>query len=305
MKITRIVGSLLLFLITTTIIFAQEPGLRFSVIDDRGAPYLGLRPQDIRITLNKQVVQPTGVKIQDDSLNLLVLVDASVSEEHMLPFEKKAVEAFIDVALRAGKDRVGVAKFSNEISLVQDLSPDFAVVKSRLNAITFVRPPGYVGGGVVTAIPGPPPPKNAPGGTSLFDSIDLSITALSRPAPSPGRKAILVVSDGYVTSGEKRLRDVIEASGRGRIPLYAIGIGDYAFEGVDERTLKRLTSETGGAVIFPKKSSKLDEQVAKLANALRSSYVALFSEEIRGDVSIEILNPELKKKLRILSPMRF
>ena len=65
----------------------------------------------------------------------------------MLPFEKKAVEAFIDVALRAGKDRVGVAKFSNEISLVQDLSPDFAVVKSRLNAITFVRPPGYVGGG--------------------------------------------------------------------------------------------------------------------------------------------------------------
>ena len=58
-------------------------------------------------------------------------------------------------------------------------------------------------------------------------------------------------------------------------------------------------------MIFPREASKLDERVANLANALRSSYGVRFSQEIRGEVSIEILDPELKKKLRILAPRNF
>ena len=290
--------------------FAQTSGLRFSVVDDTGSPYIGLTPEDISISFDKVTARPASLKIDDDAINLLILVDASTSQERSLPFEKKAVEFFIDDAMSAGKDRIGIAKFSNEVRLAHDLTRDFAAVKSKLNEIRFVPPPGYLGGGVILSRQGPPPPQargpSIPGATSLFDSIEQAIIALSQPNPGAGRNAILVVSDGFVTSGTKKLADVVKASTAARIPIYTIGIGDDLYEGVDEKTLKKLSAETGGVAIFPKKASKLGGEIPKLANALRSSYLALLSkDDPRGEVSIEILNPNLRKKLRVFSPREF
>ena len=300
----RLVLAVLVFALTT--LAQQQSEFRFTVLDEKGAVFSELKSGDVRITVDKQVVTPTNIKLDDGPISVLVMIDASLSQERMLPFEKQAAAAFIDGVLRPGKDRVAIAKFTNSPTLVQDVTTNFTTAKASLDQIRIVPPPGYVGGGVVS---GPLPKSDSMmiGASSIFDALERLIGDLSYSGWSGERKAILLISDGRVTAGEKKLKDVVRASSRARIPVYVIGIGDSFYDGVDEVTLKKIASETGGVATFPGKESKLPGILPKLANPLRSQYVAMlpFDGPNGRKVDIDIVNPELKSKLRVLAPDTF
>jgi hypothetical protein len=215
----------------------------------------------------------------------------------------------IDRVLNPERDRVALAKFTGDIGLLQDLTTNFASVKSTLKEIRFEPPPGFVGGGVIVARPpsGTLDQMKA-GSTSIFDSVNKAVEALAKIPLNNRRKAILLISDGVNTYGDKKIKDVVEASVRSGVPIFAIGIGDEFYDGVDEKTLKKLTEPTGGLSVKPNKTlSDLGVVMSPLESCLRNLYVVnipagSIPATTLTDVSVELVNPELRKRLRVIAP---
>ncbi|HEV7699861.1 MAG TPA: VWA domain-containing protein [Pyrinomonadaceae bacterium] len=282
-----------------------EIRLQFSVLDEKNEAYKELKTDDIRIVVNQKPVQPRSLKpVSELPIEALVLIDASVSQTTVLPFGKQAAEYLINHILTPGRDRVGIIKFSDNVSLFQDLTTDFAGAKSSLNAIHIDIPPGY-GGGIVV---GPPPPLlDKTGSTSIFESIGTTISALAKVDAKGGRKMIVVISDGVNTSGESKTDLIVEAAIKNGIKIYAVGIGDDFYDGVDEKSLKKLTEPTGGVFLKPNKTNTdLAEVMKKIENSLRFSYEVAIPDSANDSsrmtkTVVEITNPQLKsRKLKII-----
>ena len=288
---------------------AQGSKLRFSVVNDSGEAVENLQQGDIRITTKSGPLDVTSLRFEPDSaLSVLIMIDASASQERMIPFEKRAAEAFITRILKQGRDSVAVVKFTGEVSLIHDLSDNFSSVISRTRGIQFEPPPGFVGGGVTMVGVKPPAGPQAQmlaGSTSIFDSLNKAVAAFEKFDSKDRRKVILLISDGVNTYGEKKLKEAVEAAINASVSVYAVGIGDSFYDGVDAKTLKKLTDQTGGVSIIPnEKKQDLDALLTSLEPTLRKGYVATFAEDKSGslEISIEIVNPALKKKIRIYSP---
>jgi VWFA-related protein len=84
--------------------------------------------------------------------------------------------------------------------------------------------------------------------------------------------------------------------------IYAIGIGDEYYEGVDEGSLRKISERTGGRAFFPKDESDLRAAFEQIQVELRSQYLVAYSPTNKSKdgtfrrVQIEIVNPELRKQ---------
>ena len=61
--------------------------------------------------------------------------------------------------------------------------------------------------------------------------------------------------------------------------VYAIGIGDRSFGGVNAGVLNKLCEATGGRAYFPKDPSDLDRAFAQLEQDLRQQYLLAYEPE--------------------------
>jgi VWFA-related protein len=310
--ISGIVCSLLPILLFAAVISGQEAASSFSfgVLDKNSGFYDGLKPADVRLLVNKRPVPITTLTLRAARpLEVLILIDASASQERTLPDERKAAELFIDSVLEKGKDKVAAAKFSGDIYLVQDMTGNFEEAKAQVRKIEFEPPPGYVLGGVMVGLPKPDTEQAAMGSTSVFDSVSKASDALAA-AKSDSRKAVLLISDGVNTYGEGKLTGVIKNAIGNQVPVHTIGMGDDAYTGVDRKTLKKLSEGTGGISVVPgKKLADLDPLLKRIGQGLRSEYKISFAPASPGkkgelqEIEIEIVNPELQKlNLQIIRP---
>lgn len=309
---------LLLIFLGVNIVSSQETKVKiqFNVFEENGDFFSGLKAQDIQILQNKKPLQVSSLELKtDNSLEVIIMIDASASQERTLPNEKKIAEYFIDNVLKKERDRVAIAKFSGSISIEQDFTNDFSRTKEQVKKIEFEPPAGYIGGGIVAG--SKPPAKNsadfAKGSTSIWDSIKQIIQTVSKIETTNSRRAVILISDGVNTFGDVKLKEAIEASIKYQIPIYAVGIGDKDYGGIDRKTLEKLTEQTNGVLIVPEgKSEKMLQQLKKLEQGLRSTYEITFepstvnSKDSLQEVKIEVINPELRKrKLQILQPKGF
>jgi hypothetical protein len=87
------------------------------------------------------------------------------------------------------------------------------------------------------------------------------------------------------------------ANGKG-ISVYSVGIGDPKFGGVDRSTLRKMSEETGGAALFPKKDTDLIAQFEQLGTVFRNEYQLIFAGNDSGQpfskIRIELINPQFK-----------
>jgi VWFA-related protein len=294
---------------------AADVTLRFAVLDNKNEAYAGLKPEDIRVSVNKREIQPKSLTFfREKPLQILILVDGSVSQERTLPDEKRVAEKFIDQVLKLKGDQVAITKFTYSVYLVHDLSADLAAAKTKLREIEFEAPPGYVRTAIPALIIGPLPKKTKdpvqPGMTSIFDSVIKAVSAFESVRSSGGsQKAILLISDGVNTAGEKKIKEAVDASIKANMPIFAVGMGDDFFGGIDKNTLKKLTESTGGIAVIPdKKLTNVPELLARIESVLRSGYELTFSSQASDspvEISVEIDNPQLKAKdLQIVQPKR-
>lgn len=250
----------------------QLVNVLFSAQDKVNRYVNDLTQQEVEI-LENGVAQEifTFRKEFDLPLTLSMLIDVSGSERYTLPLLKDAGGQFIDSVLRSGKDTASVIKFEGEATVVQGLTSNPARVRRGLEEVSYVAPPpsGIFGGAT--------PPINGgsrQGGTSLWDAIVATCSDLL--AREPGRKTIILLTDGEDTTSRMKIGDAIDEALRAEVVIYAIGIGDPGSGGVNEGALKRICEATGGRAVFPRRPRELDQAFIQLEQDLRQQYLLAY-----------------------------
>ena len=186
-------------------------------------------------------------------LTLGLLVDVSGSQRTVLAEQRRATSRFFDQVLRP-EDQAFLVRFDSKIELL----PGLTLPELDAN------------------------PKGARG-TALYDAM---VFAAHRIAGAAGRKALIVLSDGYDTSSSATLSAAVEAAQRADALLYSIRFLDrdiFAFEvpasqggspvpREGRKALERLAKETGGAFFDLTAEEKLDKIYARIEDELRNQY---------------------------------
>ncbi len=305
----KVIFLFLTILSLTDFVFSQESKskIQFAILDENGRFFSNLKTSDIQIAGSKDLSLNL---VTDKSLEIMIMIDASASQEKMLPFEKKAAQTFIDDFLKPQKDKIAVVSFTGKVGLEQDLTGDFQKAKDQIGKIRFIPPTGYIGGGIIAGQTNSSKNQVLAGSTSIWDSLKQVLEAFAKIQDNGSQRVILLISDGINTFGETKTKEAIEFSIKTKIPIYAIGIGDDNYDGVDKKTLKKITEETGGISIVPKKKLEDLSQLLKIIEqSLRSTYELTFMQKSPGltgklrETKIEITSPELRKKtLQIVQP---
>jgi VWFA-related protein len=229
----------------------------------------------------------------DLPLTLGLLVDTSGSERNVLPSERTASFRFLDKVMREDKDMAFVIHFDFQVELLQDLTGSKAGLRKALDQLEIRggrqlqrRPSGGDGdGGGGGRYPGSGG-GNHGGGTALYDAVFLGADELMKK--QPGRKALIVLSDGVDNGSRLTLERAIEAAQRSDTLLYSIlfedpngnsGFGGHGRRGGARRggedgrkVLQRLSRETGGRYFEVSKSQPIDQVYESLDEELRSQY---------------------------------
>jgi VWFA-related protein len=250
------------------------------------------RPQELS-TFSRQVDLP---------LSLAILIDTSVSQQRTLPEEKAAAMEFLETVIRPSKDEVCVLSFTGETTLEQGMTNNLARLRSSIEHVQFVPPSGYIGGGVIAGTP-PISGNNqmVQGSTAIWDAIWVTSDEVLGPAPDRTRRAMILITDGVNTFGKKKLDDAVQAALRSESIVYAIGIGDSSFDGVDKGVLNKITERTGGRAYFPRDERELRDAFKQIQDEMRSQYLIAYeptNQALDGtyrQIEIDLLNPDLQK----------
>jgi len=265
---------------------------------------LGLKKEDIRILEDGKPQDVIAFTRQVDlPLSLAILIDTSISQERTLPEEKMAAISFLESFIRPEKDEVAVVSFTGESTLEQGMTSNLQRLRRAIDRVKFVAPAGYLGGGVMS----PTPPisgtgTQVAGSTAIWDSIWVTAADVLGPAPERTRRAIILLSDGYNTSGRKKLEEAVLAAQKAEAVIYSIGIGDNFYSGVDEGALKKISERTGGRAFFPRNERQLREAFKQIEDEMRSQYLLAYeptNPALDGSyrrIQIQIANSELEKQ---------
>lgn len=271
----------------------QLVNILFSVQDKQNRYLNELTQEDIVILENGQPQDVFAFKKEYDlPLTMAILVDVSGSEQYTLPLLKEAGGRFVDSVIRFGKDTAAVLKFEGETTVMQDLSSNPARIRRGLDQIEFIAPPpvGVFGGAT--------PPINGgsrQGGTSMYDAI--VATSADMLARQPGRKTIILLTDGEDTTSRMKIGDAIDEALKAEVVIYAIGIGDHGRYGINEGALRKICDATGGRAIIPKSNRDMEEAFGQLERDLRQQYLLAYEpKNDAADGSFRKLEIKLKTK---------
>ena len=265
----------------------------------------------------------------DRPLSIAFLIDVSASEERTLPQEKGAARTFIERVIQSGKDQAAIIPFTGAAYLEQGLTRDVFSIYRALER-TEVAMPAYLGGGRPISGIASGPGMKAPGdegSTAIWDAIALtSSEVLARSyepkvagqtrgrqglnaaqsqkdfVPNQRRRAIILLTDGYDSTSRLSRSEAINRALDAETVVYAIGIGDKKYGGVDRDELNAVANATGGRAFFPKRETDLTGAFAEIEQELRSQYLIAYSPTNKNrdgsyrQMKIEITNPELQKE---------
>jgi Ca-activated chloride channel family protein len=279
--------------------------LLFTATDKNNRYLTTLQQSDIRV-LEDGVPQTlfTFQRETERPLSIAFLIDVSISEERTLPDEKAAARTFIEHVIRSNKDEAAIIPFEGYAHLEQPLTRDMIGIYRALEKVE-VAFPAYLGsappiGGIASGPGTVAPPRE--GSTAIWDSI--AVTSRNVLARSQGqrRRAIILLTDGQDTSSRILRANAIDQAVASETVVYAIGIGDKRYEGLDRNALKNVAERTGGRAFFPKKQEDLTAAFAEIEQELRSQYLVAYSSTNKTrdggfrQMSIEVTNPELRKE---------
>jgi VWFA-related protein len=263
-----------------------------------------LQQNDIRI-LEDGVPQKlfTFQRETDRPLSIALLIDVSASEERTLPDEKAAARSFVETIIRSAKDEAAIIPFEDYAYLEQPLTANVISIYQALERVE-VALPSYTGSGrrIGGIASGPGISQPPEGSTAVWDAIGLTAGEVLARSRGQRRRAIILLTDGQDTSSRLRRSEAIDRAVASETVVYAIGIGDTKYEGVDKSALSELVERTGGRAFFPKRGANLKAAFEEIEHELRSQYlVAYSSTNKRRDgayrqMRIEITNPELRKE---------
>jgi Ca-activated chloride channel family protein len=259
--------------------------LSFTVTDNKGRYITGLKPSDFRI-LEDGIVQKVNtfgegnkppVQVLEDGstrpivnnpgtelaagagagldprtdafvgTNVFVLFDTSNYMYRGFVYASDAIADFVRGLDRA--DSVAVYTFSRNLSRAAELSRD------RNSAIVGLR----------KAVAGDD--------AALYNAL---LLALRDAAKVPGRKVVIVFSNGPDNASMVAPDDVRAVAEDEGIPIYVISTSDVNRDPISTSVFRRISTRTGGQVFFAKTWQKQVEAFESIRESLGNSYTVTY-----------------------------
>jgi VWFA-related protein len=240
--------------------------LPITVTDKKGQFVPGLTKNDF-LVLEDKVPQQIETFSDDLSLTLplyiAVLMDTSPSTAGKLKFQQESAMNFIQTVVKPRKDRVLFATFDDQINLRQDFTDKLDLLDKAVYSV-----------------------KKMGTQTALYDAIWQFCDEKMRTVP--GRRVLLVVSDGEDTYSRANIRDAIDIAQRTETTIFAIstkagflatvpGVEAGQVSDKKDRDLQSLAEETGGVAFFTGDMLSLERSFTKISKELRAQYLVTYN----------------------------
>jgi len=160
-------------------------------LDREGRAVEGLKAGDPRVTVEGQGQTPFDLTRRgDEPLHVVIMLDASASQEAVLPFAQEAADRLVPSILMSGRsNEAAVVSFTAEAKVMQGLTSDAEAVRRAIASVQVTLPPGYNrrGGAVIV---GRPPKDSAwrAYATAVWDSL-VGVCDEVFARAKPGRRA--------------------------------------------------------------------------------------------------------------------
>jgi VWFA-related protein len=244
------------------------------VQDKNGAFIRGLGPGDIVVTEDgvKQEVaffreaSAPGEKIP---LSVVLVLDSSGSMKNNMHFLQEAAITFVNKLQDV--DKALVVDFNSGVRGSAEFTDDVSRLEQFVEAL------------------------QAWGGTSLYDAIHYG---LNRIKDQPGRKAVIVFSDGDDTTSSFGEKDVIDYARAVEATVYCVGIrgGAGLLDRGPRGFLRKVARETGGQYFFPEKVGDLIRVFSGISDELHNHYLLGYSPQRPPDGTWREIEVKLNRK---------
>jgi VWFA-related protein len=255
------------------------------VFDKSGKPVRGLGPKDVALFENgvrQEVSYFREASSQGDAaehvpLSVVLVLDTSGSMRENLHFLQEAVLNFvykleeIDTAL--------VVSFNESVKGSAEFSGDTDRLERFVEGL------------------------QAWGGTSLYDAIHYS---LERIKDQPGRKALIVFSDGADTTSTLEDREVVDYARATEATVYCIGFKGSSggmLASSPRGFLRKIASETGGQFFAPDRVGELIKVFNEISEELKNHYLLAYTPKTPADgtwreISLKVDRPGSEVRVR-------
>ncbi len=191
-----------------------------------------------------------------------VLMDTSPSTAGKIGFSKEAAKNFIYTVTRLRKDKAAFMTFDHEITLRQDFTDKLDLLDKAVDKV-----------------------KATGSQTALYDAIWQFSDEKLRNVP--GRRVIVMITDGDDTFSRADLRDAIDIAQRTETTVFGIstkagflgtvpGVDAGTVKDKGDKILAQLCEETGGQVFFTGDMLALERAFKKISDELRSQYIITY-----------------------------
>ena len=191
-----------------------------------------------------------------------VLMDTSESTKGKMLFSKQAAKDFIYTVTRLRKDKAAFMTFDHEVNLIQDFTDKLDLLDRAVDRV-----------------------KKTGSQTALYDAVwEFSNEKLRN---APGRRVIVVITDGDDTFSRATLKDAIDIAQRTETTIFGISTKEGflgSVPGVEAGTIKdkgdkyltELCEATGGEAFFTGDMLALEKAFLKISQELRSQYMITY-----------------------------
>jgi len=240
--------------------------LPITVTDKKGQFVPGLTKNDFMILEDKV---PQAIETFSDDLSqttplyVAVLMDTSPSTAGKLKFQQESAMNFIQTVVKPRKDRVLFGTFDDQVNLLQDFTDKLDLLDKAVYGV-----------------------KKMGTQTALFDAVWQFCDEKMRSVP--GRRVLLLVTDGEDTYSRANIRDAIDIAQRTETTIFAISTkagflstvpGVEAGQVADkkDKDLLTLAEETGGMAFFTGDMLSLERSFTRISKELRAQYLVTYN----------------------------
>lgn len=191
-----------------------------------------------------------------------VLMDTSPSTAGKIGFSKEAAANFLYTVVQLRKDKAAFMTFDHEVVLRQDFTDKLDLLQSAVDKV-----------------------KKTGSQTALYDAVWQFSDEKLRNVP--GRRVIVVITDGDDTFSRADLKDAVDIAQRTETTIFGIstkagflgtvpGVEAGSVKDKGDKLLTQLCEETGGQAFFTGNMLALERAFKKISDELRSQYIITY-----------------------------
>ena len=220
-----------------------------------------------------------------------VLMDTSPSTAGKMGFSKEAAKNFIYTVTRLRKDKAAFMTFDHEVVLRQDFTDKLDLLDKAVDKVSKTGSQ-----------------------TALYDAVWEFSDEKLRTAP--GRRVIVLITDGDDTFSRAELKDAIDIAQRTETTIFGIstkagflgsvpGVEAGTVKDAGDKYLTRLCEETGGEAFFTGDMLALEKAFKRISEELQGQYILTYKPANQNydgrerKIEVQFTNREMQKKYDI------